>query len=253
MNEQQRPTLADFDRVFHAERENFDKYPEVAAVESLYGYSLATQQLERAARDLACPVKVNPPNWQHGRVLYAIARHIQARPDRPNGIFLDIGTAKGFSAVCMALAVRDSTVPRSVVSVDKVGPLEQVYRNSRREAHEGRPLTVYSLVEYMEAGPITFLGGGSEAYFRAALTRRDSPRILLAFIDGKHDYEMVRKEAHWAANFQESGDVLVFDDLQLPAVAQAVEVFRELHAHYSVRYVDLAPTANRKYAIAVRR
>ena len=57
--------------------------------------------VEAAARVLACPLKANPPNWQHGRVLYAGYRAYLAGLQR-RVLLLDIGTAKGFSAAAMS-------------------------------------------------------------------------------------------------------------------------------------------------------
>src|SRR3989304_4481394 len=51
-----------------------------------------------AAGVLACPIKARPPNWQHGRVLYALTRRYRLTAEGPL-YCLDIGTAKGFSAV----------------------------------------------------------------------------------------------------------------------------------------------------------
>lgn len=250
---EKRPTLEDFDRVWQLEYSNRDRYTTVDAFERSQGFAIDLGRLENIAKTLACPVKVNPPNWQHGRIIYAIARRLQQERAGLDGIFLDIGTAKGFSAVCMAIARRDSGLTRAIVSIDKVDPLERVYRNSRLEAIAERPLTVYEFTEWIQPGPIAFMGGGSEIYFRQALTRRDSPRIMFAFVDGKHDFEVVRNEGHWLANFQVAGDVILFDDVQIKPVAEAVEVFGELHSQYHIEYLDLNPVANRRYALATRK
>src|SRR3989304_7206134 len=76
--------------------------PPVEAYEA--AFALERTRLEAAARVLACPIKAGPPNWQHGRVLYALTRRYRLTAEGPL-YCLDIGTAKGFSALCLLWAV----------------------------------------------------------------------------------------------------------------------------------------------------
>src|SRR5688572_33475015 len=91
-------TPDDYQRAFDGER--VQEYPVISDFQVECGVALGREKLERAARVLACPVKANPPNWQHGRVIYSAARRYLNGMTGPVSC-MDIGTAKGFSALCL--------------------------------------------------------------------------------------------------------------------------------------------------------
>src|SRR5678815_747827 len=138
------------------------------------GYALDEAQLLKAARVLACPVKAHPPNWQHGRVLYSVARrYLDGRSGKV--LLLDIGTAKGFSALCLQWALMAAHVPGSVVSVDVIDPMSRERRNTVGEV--GAPQTLRELLApWPEADAIHFEHCTGIDYLS-----RYSGRIELAF------------------------------------------------------------------------
>lgn len=231
------------------ESERVHEYAAVDVYEARCGFAMPRGELEGLARTLACPVKKNPPNWQHGRVIYSrLCQHLTSPllvGARVPMLVLDVGTAKGFSACVMACALRDvGRVDVAVVSVDVVDPAAPVVRNSVAEVTG--PLTVYEFTgQYIPPGVrVTFHGGGSGAWFDT--TRGDGVRIPFAFVDGKHSTEMVLREAEEIGARQYAGDVVIFDDCQLDPVARAVAAIRQ----YRVEFLDIGP---RRYALGVRR
>jgi hypothetical protein len=247
-------TAEQYAAAFHQER--LVEYPVIDAIEDRFGWALGVNRLESAARVLACPVKKSPPNWQHGRVLYAITRQFvealwnwkpdPADPHRgPRGIdsfmCLDIGTAKGFSALCMTWALSDAGAPGSVVSVDVLDPSERVSRNTVAEV-DGLKTLGEILAPWPEAQAITFVKSTGQKWLQ-----EHPDEVHVAFVDGKHSYEAVSWEGALLAERQQSGDLAMFDDVQMDGVAKAV---KELRA-YNIEYVDVLP--NRRYAIGVRK
>src|SRR5262245_57035761 len=102
-------TVDDYRRIFLEACGN--PYGELDALETLLGYSVHRERigaLEAAARTLACPYKAHAPNWQHGRLVYAAARARLSTYTGGSALLVDIGTAKGFSALCLAWALVDS-------------------------------------------------------------------------------------------------------------------------------------------------
>jgi len=235
-------TAADYSEIFLAECTR--SYAEVTALEASCGYAVNRAKLEAAARVLACPHKVNPPNWQHGRVIYALARELIAESTGA-GVFLDIGTAKGFSAVVLSWAVSDGMVHRRIVSVDAVDPLARVPRNSVAEA-DGALWTVPEYVSRFAApgAPIEFRGGGSDALLRECVA--NGTRVRFAFVDGKHSETAVAADAAHLAQLQRAGDLCVFDDLQIDGVRAALARVKA----YSFTIVNAGPS--RRYAVGVR-
>lgn len=226
-------------------RECANEYPKVSEFELACGFAVERGKLEDAARVLACPVKVNPPNWQHGRVLYSAARRLMARTSG-HGMFVDVGTAKGFSAMVMSWAIVDAGEDHAVVSIDAVDPVSRVVRNSVAET-DGRLLTVYEFTApFRETKvPITFLGGGSNK-FLSRCREIGGQRVRFAFIDGKHTQPAVAADIEHLLALQRPGDVTLFDDIQIAPVASAVAQIRG----YSVTFIEASAT--RRYALAVR-
>lgn len=236
------PTKADFDRVFEEERQRI--YPQVDEYERQTGYAMDRGRLESMARTLECPLKRSPPNWQHGRVLYSSAREwLQSHPSEFPGLFLDVGTAKGFSALCMAWALRDHGILGAVHSVDVIGPSECVPRNSVAEL-DGL-LTLHDFVEpHLPTDGIvtlTWFGGGSDEYFK---TGRE--RICFAFVDGKHTRAQVERDAANIAARQVRGDMIVFDDVNIPGVWDGVKTLR------GYGFDKLVVSTERTYCIATK-
>jgi len=219
-------------------------YPTIDAFEDRMGFALDRDRLEAAAARLACPIKVHPPNWQHGRVLYAAVRRYCA--DRPFSAsepitILDIGTAKGFSALCLKWAALDARVPHRVISVDVIDPAARVQRNSIAET-DGSWLTLAEFVQpWPEAREIDWVQGTGRDWLRL-----HNARVHVAFVDGKHDYPTVKTEAEWLTHSQRTADLTIFDDLQNPGVRAAVEDLRG----YAVERI--AVLSHREYAVARR-
>lgn len=227
-----------YQAAFEAECRNV--YPEVDAFEARAGFVLDRSRLEQAARVLACPVKVNPPCWQHGRVIYALTRKY-VHTAEPVVRCLDIGSAKGFSALCLYWAVHDERGQTdAVTSVDVIDPLGRVRRNTVAEC-DGLKTLAETHAEFPDAANIRFCQmTGMDAL------RQSSDRIHVAFVDGKHDFAVVKREAELLRSRQAPGDVAVFDDLQIPGVHQAVCTLQG----YAVEDINLAN--GRRYAVAVR-
>lgn len=237
-----------YDRAFEKERARV--YPPVDAFEREQGYALDRAKMEEAARVLACPVKPNPPCWQHGRILYAVVRkYLEGRPTAghpsllPRYRFLDIGTAKGFSALVMLWAAQDSGVPRvRISSVDVLDPAVPSLRNSVADiGSNGLTLAEY-LAPWPEAQQVGFWGMTAVDWLS-----RHPDRIHLAFVDGKHSTEAVAEEARLLSERQKPGDVILFDDLQMTPVRKGVGRL----AGYDMRMIHAAP--ERAYMLAVKR
>jgi predicted O-methyltransferase YrrM len=236
----------DYDQAFR--NEAGVRYPTVDDVEDQLGYAIDPDQLLGAARVLACPVKVNPPNWQHGRVLYAYARSYLAR-NAHSAVpmcFLDIGTAKGFSALCMHWALVDSGVHGRVHTVDVVHPNERAWRNTVVEIGCEHPLNLTEILdEWPETGNIRFYGMTGMQW----LSSNPGLQVNFAFVDGKHTADVVRQEARMLTARQSVGDVIIFDDVHIPEVRKAAEMVTQQAYTQTV----IPVLARRAYLVCTRK
>ena len=222
------------------EEECHNKYPVIDKLETKWGYTVGKERLESAARVLACPFKMHAPNWQHGRVLYTVARVYLSRMKDERVCMLDIGTAKGFSALVMKWAIDDAGVLGRITSVDVIDPDERVRRNTVVEV-EGLKTLGEILAPWPESREIVFRQMAGVSFLSG-----HSGRVHFAFVDGKHRYDHVHMEGGLLRMKQESGDVVIFDDVQIDGVRRAVN---ELHG-YKKHWVEL--NAERQYCIATR-
>lgn len=234
-------TADDYRTAFRVERDRL--YPLVDAFEAQSGFAVDRDRLLEAAKVLACPVKANAPNWQHGRVLYAaVSRYIVEHPNTEAFNILDVGTAKGFSALCLLWSLQDSGKAGRVTSVDVIDPLGRVQRNTIAEV-DGLKTLAETLAPWPEAQSIDFRKSTGIEWLHG-----HGDRIHVAFIDGKHSGAVVLQEGHLLAVRQMPGDLAIFDDVHIPDVSIAVN---SLYPDYRLKYLEVLP--NRHYAIGVRR
>lgn len=224
-------------------RERAQDYPNVTAFEARMGFTLDRERMEDAARVLSCPFKAAAPNWQHGRVIYAAYRRrlMGLAPGTPVNA-IDIGTAKGYSALCGWWALLDSGYDGRLTSVDVLPPSARVRRNTPAEVDGLRTLTEI-LAPWPEAAGITFLESTGIAHLKAS-----DDRVHVAFVDGKHSTEAVSAEWRRLAERQYVGDVAIFDDVQMPAVSAGL---KGADASYDFTRIELGHV-NRAYAVGVR-
>lgn len=233
-------TKEHYDRIFEVERDS--RYPLIDQFEKNWGYAIDREKLEAAARVLACPMKINPPNWQHGRIIYTVVRSLLRRFQRQNVHMVDVGTAKGFSALIMLWAAIDADTHPLIYSCDVIDPDARMRRNTVAEVDGFK-----TLYEILAPWPEALT---SEINFKqlagTTLLSQSNDRVHFAFVDGKHNYINVYNEANILQRRQQSGDITIFDDAQIPGVRQAVEAVEGYQKDY------ISANAHRKYCIATR-
>ncbi len=213
--------------------DRFGRLPEPAFVDEL---ALATQVVP----------KEDGLDWSHGFLLYAALRSYldRALPDRPVTIF-ETGTARGFSAICMAKALHDAARTGTILTVDILHAERPIYWNNIADA-EG-PRTRLELLERwsdLVEDHVVFLRGDVSV----ALEQVGLARIHFAFLDAEHTYEAVRDELAFVDAHQEAGDVIVCDDYtpgEFPEIVRAVD---ELAASGVYELESFASSPERGYA-----
>jgi predicted O-methyltransferase YrrM len=192
-------------------RERFGGLPAAAFVDEL---ALATQVVP----------KDEELDWSHGFLLYAALTSYVERTgsDRPVTI-LETGTARGFSAVCMAKALRDAERAGTILTVDVLHAERPIYWNSIADA-DGRKTRLELLEPWSDLveDHVVFVRGDVSV----ALEQIGLARIHFAFLDAEHTYDAVRSELAFVAAHQRPGDVIVCDDYtprEFPEIVRAVD------------------------------
>jgi len=150
-------------------------------------------------------------NVWRGPLLYAlIARH------RPRHV-LEIGTGRGYGALCMAMAAAELGLDTVIHTVDMLSPeTRQVWPI---DDEGGQRVIESSIRDVWRHFPgdwvdrIEFLTGTSTTCLETWLANPSSPAIEFAFIDGGHDYLTVRHDLLASVMAGQGGSVtLLLDD-----------------------------------------
>ena len=198
-------------------------------------YGSAITQLARKLRELDGPdvsgeryrtasgILRGGDGGEHGLLLYKLIRQ-SSRRDQPL-VVLDIGTARGFSAITMARAMLDGGLEGRVYSVDVIGHHEsRNWHVSKQDADE--PLAGVK----MSRSDIWDQWFPSEGALVTAI-KAESSEVLgdwqhgpidCAFLDGSHIYEDVRGELAALDSLMSEGGVIVCDDFHLGTVVVRV-------------------------------
>ena len=187
-------------------------------------------------------VKKSQPTYEHGRILYSLLRsELEAKANLSTYTVLEIGSARGFSSLCMAKACDDAGMRPNqvkVVSVDILPHNRKMYwgcisdfdgPKTREELlSPWKPLR--DRVEYIQ------LDSPSD------LSHLALPTVDFAFVDGNHNYSPVLSELSYITERQVSGGIIVVDDYsiaQYPEIVRAVNDSLLLEA-YSHRTVNIS-------------
>ena len=199
---------------------------EVNRFESKKGFKIDRIWLQELALQTQVVIKGSELNYAHGRVLYsALRNYLEKRDSNSKNIsIIETGTARGFSSLCMAKALKDSEVEGNIITFDVLPHRKKMFWNCIADHIVGiqtREELLKSWNDLMERY-ITFV----EGYSQIELLKISRSRIHFAFLDGAHTFNDVMLEFKCIKNFQQKGDVIIFDDYnknKFPEIVKAVD------------------------------
>jgi hypothetical protein len=237
-----------------AEEVRVKEYPQINKYEKQIGHSIDSEWLHDLALHTQIVIKDSPLCYAHGRVLYAalsnyIEEHPPATPTDRITIW-ETGTARGFSALCMARALKDQQRAGTIVTFDVLPHRTSMYWNCIDDCEDRKTRAELLdpwknlLQEY-----IIFHQGDT----RTELPKIQAGRIHFAFLDGAHSYEDVIFEFSQIRELQQPGDIVVYDDYtpqQFPGLVRAVD---EICTKNVYQRIDLQAHAGRGYVVAEKK
>lgn len=225
-------------------------FPESDSFEDSTGFAIDQGWMNDLALHTQVVLKASKLNWQHGRILYSVLRsHLEYRKGLKEGFrVFETGTARGFSALCMAKAIVDSNREGVVLTLDSLPHNRAMYWNCIDDV-EGKK----SRREILEPWPNEV----SRVVFVQALTPKHLDRIGIdhidfAFLDAQHTFKSVMEEFRFVEARQSPGDLIFFDDVTpgvYDGVVAAVETIRR-EGRYEVE--EFGRRDERGYALARR-
>ena len=216
--------------------------PQGARVTSLHDRlaDLNTHEVCETWFDDAVRVLRGGDGGEHGLLLYKLVRSLGT--DR-SIVILDVGTARGFSAITMARALLDACLPGHVYTIDVIDQLEPVNWHSDTEGKQDpdEPLAksivsrseIWSRWFADEANCITPMLGRSHE----VLESWSSGPIDIAFIDGEHTYDAVSRDLSLLEHFMKPGGIIALDDYH---TGVSMGAFRSRPVNGAVRLIGRA-------------
>lgn len=209
--------------------------------------------LDELALQTQVTIKDSPLNYRHGMILYSyLVKYIKSLDlidlRNPHIQIFETGTARGFSALCMAKALHDTGTSGSILTVDPIPHNVPMYWNAIGDQHGMR-----SRADLISKWPnliqrIQFICG----YLPHDLNRIGLTRINFAFLDAQHTYEDVLAEFSFVASLQIPGDIIVFDDVTPNMFDGVVLALNDIEASgtYSISYIK--SSISRSYAVGIK-
>lgn len=227
------------------------RYPEIDALERNAGFAIDLSWMQELALHTQTVIKESALNFSHGRVLYSALRRrfIDWQPLPGNAVLVvETGTARGFSALCMARALADAGLAGHVLTIDVLPHDVAMYWNciDDIEGPKARRELLDSYKALLER--IIFVEGDT----REMLNRLGMGRVHAAYLDAQHTFQDVMNEFCSISARQRAGDIVIFDDVTpalFPGVVDAVAVIEH---EYPYRVERIEASAQRGYAVATR-
>ena len=147
-------------------------------------------------------------NFERGRLLYALVAK-----NKPKTI-LEIGTAEGYSTLCMAWAMSDYNIPGKIYTIDyqsHTKPVERIhyFNKDKSKTFSCSRKQLWEKVsnpKWIDKIDI------KEGYAGEVLSNTTFPKIDMAYIDGNHFYEAARHDFFATLQITSKKFKILFDD-----------------------------------------
>ena len=240
---------------------NHDKYFENLEKNFEFKHQNLKSFVDKLALKTQIVIKESKMLYLHGYILYAaLDDYLKNNPAVDFVNIVETGTARGFSAVCMAKALHDNKRDGKIYTIDVLPNDEKMYWNCVEDfsGPKTRPelLNKYDhLLQYIE-----FIRGDSKQVLDILHEKYFVPRVHFSFLDAQHTYSYLKHEMDWVRDRQEKGDVIICDDYttyhsgrqQYPGIIRAVDEFAEENTYDQKIYIGDDGDKERGYVHLVK-
>jgi len=202
----------------------------------------------------------NQPNYkvtyQQGFVVYALFRKYLEATNYDYYNVVEVGTAKGFTALCLAKALDDCNKKGTIHTIDVLPNDKKIYwrcigdmtgKKNRPELMENWSVLRDNFIKFHHGSSLNILSS------------LNLKRVHFAFLDGSHDYQHVSYELNFLKNLQKNNDMIVCDDFtenKYEGIVQAVLEFAKMNdnsENFCIFGLKEGPSyGNRGYAVFKR-
>jgi len=222
-------------------------YPEIDRYEQASGAAIAPAWFHELALLTQVVIKKSDLCYEHGRLLYStLVRYTRTRA-HDHLTIVETGTARGFSALCLAKALADTGASGKIVTFDVLPHDVEILWNCVRDV-EGPRTRADLLGDYADLleRHVIFHRGDT----KRELAMMSFPRVNMAVLDSVHTYDHVMAEFTAIRDRQRPGDVLFFDDYTPDAYLGVVRAADEICTGFGYSRQVVTATPRRRYLIA---
>jgi hypothetical protein len=205
------------------------KWPIVDELEQKSGFAIDHDWLHELALTTQVVNKKSEINYQHGRILYSMLRKYLENTQTDYVNILESGTARGFSSLCMAKAIKDHQIAGKIVTFDVLPHNQKMYWNCIAD-YSGKKTRKELLHNYSDLCEKFIIFHQGNTYTEGK--KIDLGRLHFAFLDAGHDFYHV------------------INEIQFPGVVKAVDYICE-NSGYQKNIIQLSES--RLFAIALKK
>lgn len=222
----------------------FLSYEKIKSYENRLNFKINKEFFDNLALKTQISIKKSDNNYQHGRILYStLSNYIQHKKNE-FFIIVEIGTARGFSSLCMSKALNDQNRKGNILTCDIIKNKRKIFWNCILDCDNKKKTREELLLEWKNLTTnISFIDGDYRK-----LKKLNINRIHFAFIDAQHEYKNVKEEFDFISSKQIKNDIIIFDDIhdKFPGVKLMIDKIENSN-FYSVERIF--SSSERGYAI----
>lgn len=221
----------------------------IKELEKKSGYQVPEKWFNQLALVTQACIKKSNLNYTHGKILYStLSKYINDFKSEKPLVILETGTARGFSAICMAKALMDQKAEGFITTIDIIPHNKKIFWNSISD-FEGKKTRSELLSPWKKyLSRIIFMQG----WTKSTLDRLGFDRVNFAFLDAQHTKDDVLYEFKYISKLQEKGDMIIFDDYTPGLFDGICEGIDFIESNYCYKIIRLNFDISRGYVIAIK-
>lgn len=194
-------------------------------------------------------IKKSQINIDHGKILYSLIYHYCSKKKLKSINIVETGTAKAFSAICMAKALSDLDMYGKIYTFDLFSHNKDIIWNNISDIDKkiSRKNLISNWNELIDKY-IIFISG----YSHINLKRIFFGRVHFAFIDGSHFGHDINYELQEISKYQLSGDQILFDDYNDKRFVSLTNHINLLCNKMGYKKEYIPGSNNRNYLLAIK-
>lgn len=232
---------------------NHDHSKTLNEIKTYFNYLEDKEFIDDVGLHLQICIKKTKPMYLHGYVLTSALHNYLINNQDTEITILETGTARGFSAICMAKILKDFNKTGKIHTLDLLSLKKKMYWNCINDTVNGKCLRKDLLNKWSDLKDYIEL---YECDTNNKLETLNLNRIHFAFLDGSHQYDSILKELNYVKNKQLSGDVIVCDDYtikQFPGICKAINAFLSENEYNSQIFYGNDGKKKRGYVYMIKR